>query len=320
MKSLFFYFISLYSFSIYGREIIQSRFYGPVKLHVWEHWQPSWNVERDESHPIQFELVRGYNHSGKTFIRLTYFKKMEDGWTVRFGGVARKPNGPYSDFEKLIPGVVAPPKNYEDVTVFELETSEFIDIPGKNIVTEIEFEIRKRGELEFHYRLTPMFVRGSKNYHWKQTIDGYTAHAGEGSIVVSNGTSAEGKLDYWNGVLVQPRINYIDLDVLNQGKIGLHRHVENQEIWLVYAGSVFVTQGIAPLTGSLYKANRKFSDSESRDVNQIDALGGYFEERSLTAGEYSIIVPNPSDRGTTVCAHGLVAEAGAVIFSMGGKN
>jgi len=54
-----------------------SFFKGPVKLKIWKHWQPSWNVELESlQQEYQFELERKYNHNGSELVTLKMRNQM----------------------------------------------------------------------------------------------------------------------------------------------------------------------------------------------------------------------------------------------------
>ena len=48
---------SLFTFAAFADFQEQSRFIGPLNLRVWNHWQPSWNVESNPTRQV-FTLVR----------------------------------------------------------------------------------------------------------------------------------------------------------------------------------------------------------------------------------------------------------------------
>jgi hypothetical protein len=324
MRTLTFLFVGLF-FVVRAEadDIIQSRFIGPVRLAVWEHWQPSWNIERDTSFPAKFELVRGAKGpSGPAFTRLTYFGE-EKNLRVRMSGRAFYRTGEYSDSEKDIPTVEINGDWREGKTLFELNDDRFMDISGKQIVTRISFDIFAGSESILSYQLVPMYVRGSRNFHWETETDPYMAHAGAGEIEISNGTTTDDEppVDFWNGTLVRPELRFIDRNRLGAGgRIGLHRHVSNQEMWLVESGNIIASHGMAPMTSeSPMRVERQWSSrGDTKTVTQFHAQGGWIEERAMQTGEYFVIVPNGDINN--VCFHGLLATSRSITFTMGRKN
>lgn len=113
-------------------DTIQSRFVGPVRLAVWQHWQPSWNVERDSTFPIRFELVRGTASNGSAFTRLIY-SGSEASLRVRLAGRAFFRTGEYSDSERDIPPVEVAARYEGGKAIFELKDDRFL--PAYPVVT-----------------------------------------------------------------------------------------------------------------------------------------------------------------------------------------
>lgn len=256
-----------------------------------------------------------------TFLELVLHKFHENGLKARFFGSAYVREGAYGTKQLAIPSVETSGTKEGDKVKFQVPAPGFLDEPGVRIVSAIEFEVMRGAEQAYSYRLLPMYVRGSRNQYWNNNIDPVLAHSGSGRIEVANGSSAETGLDYWDGVLVRPTLNFIDRNSLSKGaQIGLHRHESNQEMWLVESGEVEVTNGIATRSSADYKARRPWDSSgEIREVSQFNASGGWIETRRLVAGEYSVIVPN-SKAPNTVCFHGLKALSESNTFTMGTKN
>lgn len=305
---------------------LQSRFTGPVRLKVWKHWQASWNVDLDLSASPEFILSRGFlekDDGTKTpVIRLEMLMLDEGGLRVRFTGEAFHRAGEYETRRGPIASVEATGIVQPMSTVFEVEAPEFVDESGKRIVTEIQFELLRGDQRLYHYRLLPMYVRGAVNHYWENQIDPYSAHAGSGKNSVANGSSGETGLDIWDGQLVKPTLEFIDRNTLSAGsRIGLHRHERNQEMWLIEKGQAWIYNGVASRTSENYQAPRiQNSKAELAEVAQFDAGGGWIEQRLLSEGEYSVIVPTPND-AMKVCFHGLRAAAEETkTFTMGTKN
>ncbi len=307
----------------FGAIEVQNIFEGPVKFAVWQHWQPSWNVEREPLDP-KFRLEIGRADT-KGFVRLAFRKHLSTDLTASFWGESWERTGEYEDESKTITEQKVAGTRIGDGWEFLLSDDEaFLDVSGKRIVTKINFRISDAsGNPIYEYGIIPVYVRGSTNFHWSTAIDPYLAHVGRGKIGVANGTTSENpsKMDHWNGVLVRPSLQFIDRNILDAGaKIGLHRHEANQEMWLVENGQVLVSHGMAPIIEYDQKVDRIWnSKGEKRTVTQHIAEGGWIEERTLRRGEYAIIVPNPAHRGN-VCAHGLLAVTRSTTFTMGAKN
>jgi hypothetical protein len=313
--------------AVFAGDKIQSYFEGPVDLEVWRHWQSAWNVERIEIQKPSFELIRGFEEAkngsarGPAFCQLLYRGVKASGLEVRFWGFAFVRGGKYDNHLEAIPEIRATSQETKEGSVFRFAAPGFLDDPGERIVQSIHFEVLSRGKSLFNYGVLPMYVRGSQNYLWKNPIDSFLAHGGHGQIEVANASSGESGFDKWNGQLFNPTLGFVDYNNLKAGaEIGMHRHLQNQELWLVQSGSVVVSHGMAKRAGHDYSALKKVDSAGAQaTTDAFPAGGGWLETRELGPGEFAAILPDPKD-GQNFCYHGLLAFSDAQVFTMGTKN
>lgn len=308
----------------FATDLVQSEFRGPVDLRVWKHMQDSWNVEEVPGSSPEFILRRGKEVGQKKtvgFLELQYTAVAEAGLRVRFSGTAYKRFGPRGTKLEAVSVLEASSFVVGGASVFRIEAPEYVDEPGTRIVTEIEFEILRGSDCIYHYSVLPMYVRGSQNQYWQEVIDPYRAHAGKGVIEVASTSSSETNLDYWNGQRVQPSLSSIELFTVGRGSmIGLHRHVSNQEMWLINEGQFMVSHGMAKRVSDIQQVVRKWdSTGKIQSVDEFSAKSLYIEQRKLSSKEYVVIVPDPKET-SSFCLHGLVALSEGSFFSMGTKN
>lgn len=297
---------------------VQSRFVGPVDLNVWRHWQPSWNVE-NVTREIQFELIRGEDALGRPYVRLRY-RSTRPGLTAHIGARIVERDGNWGVRERTlldlppVPGVTG-----AEWTDFWFEgTADLIDRDDVRAVTQIGFTIFDHEREIYHYGLEPMFARGR---YWNNPIEGYSAHAGSGSISVATYFDAEKGWTEWNGQRVAPELAYIERNTLSaDAVIGLHRHERNQEIWQVERGLFVVHNGMAARAAPTISNERPW-DGTGKLVrtDEFPARGGWIESRHLGPGELSMIVPNPK-QNDNVQFHGIRALTEGVFWTMGKKN
>ena len=168
-----------------------------------------------------------------------------------------------------------------------------------------------------------MYVRGKNASYWNNRIPPYSAHAGKGVISVATLMAGEKDWDRWDGILVKPIIEFMDRNTMNKGaEIGLHRHVANQEAYLVEDGVGEMAMGVATRSGDIYKAERLFweESGERQKVDEFVATGGYVEFRNLSPGDIAVIVPDAAKKDR-VYFHGIRAVSSDLVFwTMGKKN
>ncbi|MEZ4816217.1 MAG: hypothetical protein R3A80_13610 [Bdellovibrionota bacterium] len=312
----------LYSFQMNAGPVVQSTFKGPVELKVWQHWQQSWNVE-NASQDYLFEIQRGEDLSHTPFVKIK-FKNNQEGLRAQINCESYVPKDMWSMHK-------VQSENYtQNSLTTDLESNYFVfenvpcvDSPQTRITTQINFKIlNSMGEELYNESLRPMYLRGKKQNYWDNEIPAYSAHAGEGEISVANGLNAENGQDTWGETLVRPTLNFVDRNRMKKDSfIGLHRHEKNQEAYLIEEGQATMIVGVAyKIQGSDERVTRKWSlAGDTQETSQFSANGGWIEERSMSPGQISVIVPNP-DRASTVYFHGIKAEEDTVFFTMGTKN
>jgi len=302
---------------------IQSEFRGPVALSVWQHWQASWNVERDRSFPETFRLTRGWEESQKPFVDFYWEGSLPgDIAFLTCEGLRRKGEWEVEPFRSQIWEARARLDSGKSHFDFA-EVESCLDIGGKSLATKLIVQVRRDNQMVFEYALIPMYVRGKDLGYWDNQIVAYSAHAGAGSIRVSTQLAGEQGWDTWDGTRVEPRLTFGDLNHMTEGsEIGLHRHVTNQEMYLVAEGKLKVENGVAPLTGNSARKVRRLFDAvtgEFRDVEQFQAEGGWIESRVIEPQQFSLIVPHPGNGGT-VYFHGARAVTPCAFWTMGARN
>lgn len=130
----------------------------------------------------------------------------------------------------------------------------------------------------------------------------------------------ESEWDTWDNQQVKPQLSFIERNqVTADSRVGLHRHVANQEMYLVESGRFIARHGIAPVSSKPYSVDRIWnSEGDMKRTNQINATGGWIEERVLKPGDMFIIVPSASQK--IVAFHGIEAEDDGVFWTLGTKN
>jgi hypothetical protein len=305
-------------------DVIQGEFSGPVNLKIWKHWQQSWNVEYQSPDSWTFQLIRGFTSDGQALVKV-HFKTSATGLTATIQSELAVRSGEWDMSKKIGTALTASGQSTQPgITDFEfVGADEFLDISEKQFVNSIRITITKTTGTLFDQTLLPMYVRGKQGVYWNNAIDSYRAHAGGGSIQVATASAAERpQFELWNGISVQPTLNFIERNTLSAGAIiGLHRHEENQEMYLMESGSAMMRMGVAPVSSEVYKTRRQWDGSSSTmtDTDEFQARGGWIESRVLTAGQYSVIVPDPKSKNS-VYFHGIEAVTPTLFWTMGTKN
>jgi len=324
MIKLFFSLLVVTS-SAFGAGKIQSRFLGPTSLHVWKHWQPSWNVAQ-ASHNYEFELVRSEN---RPEVRLSMYALSGPKYRAYLTCESWVRTGLWSVERKTgeTHGVEATVDTDHGTVSFEWPNAkECLDQSEKNLTQKIDFRVEtKEGKEVYRSTVLPMYVRGKNAVYWNNPTDPYKAHAGQGKngdLLVGNMMSGEREWDVWNGVVVKPLLNFVDRNTMKKGTdVGLHRHEANQEAYLIESGEGEMTMGVAERKGANYTGRRADDrDGPLKDVEEFAAKGGWIEIRNLVAGDMAIIVPD-SKQKDTVFFHGMRALTSDVVFwTMGSRN
>jgi len=304
-------------------ESIQSKFYGPVKAKVWQHWQQSWNVENlaDEKSAI-FNLVRGFDAQGKSIVEIRFRHAKSENLTATLMCDSYIRDGQWN--VKPLTGKALLSETNVDGSVARfqfLSADECLDQKESRIVSKISFKISSGQKRIFGYSLLPMYVRGKDQPYWDNPIPPYSAHAGSGSIAVANSMAGESGWDQWGGIVVKPILGFVDRNRMDAGSsVGLHRHERNQEMYLIKEGSAEMRMGVTSKKSDLYVTSRIWDeDGNMQNVNEFYAEGGWIEARTLKSGEISVIVPDES-QVDTVYFHGISAIENTVFWTMGSKN
>jgi hypothetical protein len=328
MFVLMFAFSAVASLRACGEEAasqVQSRFRGPVALKVWKHVQPSWNVEDATADGWAFELERGFSASGSPYVRIQ--SRTAGGGTVAqlsCSALVRTGEWEVKRQESTVKSVAASTEARDASFLFERENAvACLDVSEKRIVTEIRFKILNGDHVLHEQTLLPMYVRGRGLFYWRNPVEPYAAHGGEGDITVATAMGASrGDWDTWGGVLARPTANYFERNTLRNGAaIGLHRHEQNQEMFLVESGEAEMTMGVASLASEPYPVARRWSGTSDALINttQRDARGGWIETRRLQPGQAAVIVPDPS-KPNTVYFHGIKAQSDLLFWVFGTLN
>ena len=307
----------------WGAWELQSEFSGPVNLNVWRHWQASWNVEEVDASSLanHFVLSRG-REGGRPVVRLS-FQGIGDSARLDCRAIVRKDTWRVEEenntpiFASRASGGLS-----DSSSSFIFSGADAcLDQLGQRIVTEIRFSVSDRNGATFSYGLRPMYVRGKNASYWDNPIDPYSAHAGTGLIRVATAMTAESGWDRWDGVLVRPTLNFVDRNMMSAGgRVGLHRHEANQELYFIESGRALMKMGMAPKASSNRSVLRRWSGSGGdQATEEFSAEGGWLETRSLEAGEIAVIVPNSENRDT-VYFHGIDAQTDLIFWTMGSKN
>jgi mannose-6-phosphate isomerase-like protein (cupin superfamily) len=302
---------------------VQSVFRAPVNLKVWQHYQPSWNVENVSAQNHLVEVERGYR-ADTPYLQIRYKSTLKT-LTAEVGSEAYVPEGQWDVKTQSSPTYKIPLSRLEGPwAVFELfPAPEFVDSPHHQIVTKIRLKVLSdSGVPVYQQEFLPMYVRSQSQNYWTHKIPAYNAHAGEGNIAVSKLTEAEKGFDRWDGVLVKPVLNFVDRDTLSAGSvIGLHRHEHNQEMYLLESGRAVMSMGVAEkIAGSDHSVMRKWSENgETQEVPEFEATGGWIEERVISSAELTVIVPN-HENANRVTFHGITALSDSVLWTLGTKN
>lgn len=308
-----------------ARAEIQGRFVGPVSLKIWKHWQASWNVENTTpAEGSLFELIRARDRSGNAYVTLNFRQRRRGDAPLRarLQCTAYVRNGDWSVEERTGRESFADGSpNGESMGFSFYGVDDCIDTSEERIVTRIRFEVLSGRRSVYAATLVPMYVRGKHNSYWKNPIDPYLVHGGEGSIQVAASMAGEMGWDLWDGILVKPSLGFVERSLLTAGSVlGLHRHERNQEVLSLESGSVELTLGMAARVGDSYRVQRKWdSTGKSMETEEFQAQGGWMETRTLHAGELGVIVPNP-ERQDMVYFHGLKVVENLVLWTMGSRN
>ncbi len=300
-------------------DVIQSSFEGPLNLEVWKHWQASWNVERREQ-AVDFQLARGWDSEGSRFLELRYTRPLHNA-TAEFSVKHLRRTGEWEVSEISLPAFTIVGLQDESSTLFRLQTDDATDFSGKHVVSEIHFRVLSDNSEIFSETVHPMFVRGKNQLHFENEIDPHSAHAGQGTVVVGGASISDRGIGEWQGRLVNPLLSFMDRNLLLAGSaVGLHRHVQNQEMFFVESGSAVVQNGVAQTDGDTYRVERKWNSAG--DIKETDAVrgsGGWLETRTLKAGQATVIVPDP-DSKSTIYFNGISAESDVVFWTMGTRG
>lgn len=317
-RSLFVALALIYSFNASALHTVQSEFEGPVYIKSWQHWQPSWNVERDLSIPPVFKILRGWDGARTPAVVFEYvLAEPGDQAVMVCEGKRRKGQWDFERYQKEFPLVSV---NLHAHKYFLFEGDGCVDEKGKNVTEKISVKVIRKGGVAFEYSVTPMYVRSAETFGYNE-VPAYMAHAGSGAIHVATEIS-DASPDFWDGVKVEPRVNFLDSTyVKKDGVVGLHRHRGSQEMYWADKGMLRVQNGVAGVAGNSYRNVRLWdpSSKEYREVDEVRAEGGWIETRVLEHGEKGIIVPNLANENV-VYFHGVQALQDCAFWTAGARN
>lgn len=306
------------SFGAFALHTVQSEFEGPVYIKSWQHWQPSWNVERDLSIPPLYKIIRGWDgaHTPTVVFEWTL---AQPGDQARLVCEGKKRKGQW-DFETYKTEFPLSSVNLHAHKYFLFTGDGCVDASGKSVTERISVEVIRKGEVAFAYSVVPMYVRGSKTFGYNE-VPAYMAHAGSGTIHVATEISDQSP-DYWDGVRVEPVVKFLDSTSLGKGSVvGLHRHRGSQEIYWADVGELRVQNGVAGVVGNTYRNVRLWDPTtrEFREVDEVRGEGGWIETRILEHGEKGIIVPNIKNENV-IYFHGVQSLRDCAFWTAGSRN
>lgn len=308
----------VYSLGASALHTIQSEFEGPVYIKSWQHWQPSWNVERDLSLPPVFKIIRGWDGTHQPTLVFEYVQA-EGGDQAILVCEGKRRQGQWN-FERYKTEFPVAGVNMHAHRYFVFTGDGCVDEKGKSVTERISVQVIRKGQVVFNYSVVPMYVRGPQTFGYNE-VPAYMAHAGSGTIQVATEISDDSP-DYWDSVLVEPRIRFQDSTKLGKGSIvGLHRHRGSQEIYWADVGLIRVQNGVAGVVGNSYRNVRLWDPSKKdfREVDEVRAEGGWIETRILDHGEKGIIVPNLQNENV-VYFHGVEALQDCAFWTAGARN